>query len=118
MREFFFGDINGSDDRAQPPADLHGQVAESADAENRQTLASLDFGVLQGTIDRDPRAEKRCRVDAGKSVRNLQGMTRRSLHEFCVAAIYGYSSNLLFDAKILFSQIPARFLVTKKRGFF
>src|SRR6266481_1866213 len=100
-REFFFGDINGSDDRAQPPPDLHGQVTEAADAENRQTLASLDFGVLQGTIDRDPRAEKRCRVDAGKSVRNLQGMTRGSLHEFCVAAIYGYSSNLLLDAKIL-----------------
>ena len=101
MREFFLGDINGSDDRAQPPADLHGQVTEAADAENRQTLACLDFGVLQGTIDRDPRAEKRCRVDAGKPVRNLQGMTRGSLHEFCVAAIYGYSSNLLFDAKIL-----------------
>src|SRR5258708_8634488 len=57
--------------------------------------------MLQRTINRNSRAEKRRRVDAGESVRNLQGMTRGSLHEFRVAAIYGYSSNLLFHAKIL-----------------
>ena len=76
-------------------------MTQAADTENRQTLAWLNFGALQGTIDRDPRTEKRCGFDAGKSVRNLQGMTRGSLHEFCIAAIHGYASYLLFGAEIL-----------------
>src|SRR5258707_6654263 len=101
MREFNFGKINGSYNRSHDPPDLHGYVSQAADTESRQTLAWQDFGALQCTIDRDSRTEKRCGFDAGKSVRNLQGMTRGSLHEFCIAAIHGYASNLLFGAEIL-----------------
>src|ERR1039458_1255132 len=101
MREFFVGDIDGSDDCSQPVPDLHGQVAQAADAKDRQTLAWLDLRVPQGTIDRDSRTEKGRSVDAGKFVWDFQGMTRRSLHEFCVSAVHGYAGNFLFDAEVL-----------------
>ena len=38
---------------------------------------------------------------AGKPVGNLQGMTRGSLHEFCVSAVHGYAGNFLFYAQVL-----------------
>src|ERR1700720_1388305 len=101
VREFFVGDINGSHDRPQPLPNLHGQVTQSTDAKNRQPLAWLDFGLSQGSIDGDSGTEKRRGFDAGESFRNLHGMTRRSFHEFCIAAIHGYASNLLFGAEIL-----------------
>src|SRR5271170_8480097 len=95
MFEFFVGDINGSDDRSEPLPDLHRQVTQAADTEDRQTLACLDFGVLQSTVDRDSSTKERRSVDAGKSIGNFKGMTRGSLHEFRVSAIHGYAGNLL-----------------------
>jgi hypothetical protein len=82
---------------------LYGQVAQAADAEDREPLAWLDIGVLQRAIDRDSRAEKWRSVDRGKPIRNLQGMTSGSFHEFSVAAIHGYAGDLLFNAEVLIS---------------
>jgi len=42
----------------------NGQVAQAAHAEDRQPLASLDFRVLQGAIDRDARTKERRSVYA------------------------------------------------------
>ena len=71
VRKFFIGNIDGRDDRSEPLRDLHGEVAQAADAEDRQTLTWLDVGVPQGTIDRDSRTEKRRSVDAGEPVGDL-----------------------------------------------
>jgi hypothetical protein len=99
--QFFVGDINGSNDRSESLADLHSQVTEAADTENRQTLSGSDVGMLQGTIDRNSRTEERRSVDTGKSVGDLQSMTRGSLDEFCVSSVHAHPGNLLFDAEIL-----------------
>jgi hypothetical protein len=101
LREFFVGDINGSHDRPQPLPNLHSQVTQSTDAKNRQPLAWLDFGLSQGSTDRDSGTEKRRGFDAGESFRNLHGMTRRSLHEFRVSAVHRNACDLLFNAEIL-----------------
>jgi hypothetical protein len=99
--QFFVGDINGSNDRSESLADLHSQVTEAADTENRQTLSGSDVGMPQGTIDRNSRTEERRSVDTGKSVGDLQSMTRGSLDEFCVSSVHAHPGNLLFDAEIL-----------------
>jgi hypothetical protein len=103
MHELLVGDINGSHDRPKPSTDLHGKVTEPSDAKNRQMLTWLEFGLLQGSIDRNSGTEKRRGVDAGESFRNLQGMTRGSLHEFRVSAVHRNASDLLFNAEILFA---------------
>jgi len=104
MVEFFFGHINGTDGGSQSLTDLYRQVAQAADAEDREPLPWLDIGVLQRAIDRDSRAEKWRSFDRGKPIRNLQGMTSGSFHEFSVAAIHGYAGDLLFNAEVLISS--------------
>jgi hypothetical protein len=101
MGEFFVGDVNGSDDRSQFPTDLHGQVTQAADTKHRQTLAWLDLGVPEGTIDRNSRAEERRSVDTRKFAGNFQGVACWGLDQFCVSSVYRHPGNLLFDAKIL-----------------
>src|ERR1700745_820728 len=103
MFEFFIGDINGTDSRFQSLPDLLGQVAQAANAENRQPLAWADSSVFQGAIDCDARAEERRGVDAGKSVGNLQRMSRGGLYEFSVSPIHSYTGDLLFRTAIFIS---------------
>src|SRR5580700_10147187 len=56
---------------------------------------------MQRAIDCDSGAEQRRRLDARETIRDFGGMTRRCLDEFRIAAIHGYTCNLLFDAEIL-----------------
>ena len=65
LLEFFFGHINGTDSSSQSHPDLYSQVAKTADAKDRQPLPWLDFGVFQGAIDGEARAEKWGGLDAG-----------------------------------------------------
>ncbi len=101
VREFFIGDVNRGDGRAQARADLHGDLAQAADAEDRQTLAWLDFGVLESAIHGDACAEKRRGIARRKLLGNFQRMTRGSFDEFREAAVHGDAGDLLFDAEIL-----------------
>ena len=107
-REFFIGDINGGDGCAQPDADLHSDLAQAADTEDRQTLAWLDFGVLQGAIHRDTGAEQRRGIGRGKLLRNFQRVAGRSFDEFGEASIHGDAGDLLLDAEI-FVAVAAEF---------
>src|SRR5271155_3036203 len=100
VRELFIGDINRGDGGTQARADLHGELTEAADAKDRQTLARLDFGVLQGAIHRDAGAEKRRGVAGGKLRGNFQRVAGRSFDEFREAAVHGDAGDLLFDAEI------------------
>src|ERR1700685_1590590 len=106
MCEFFVGNINGRDDRSQPHTHLHRQVTQATDAKDGQTLARLDFGVAESTINGYSRTEKRSSIDTGKPVRNLQCVTSGSLDKFCVPSVHGYAGNLLFDTEILIA-LPA-----------
>src|SRR5580704_2042053 len=101
MCEFLVENINGRDDRPQTQPNLYRQVTQAADAKDRQTLAWLDFGVFQGTVDGDTCTEKRRCVDRGESVGNSRGMARGYLDELGVSAVDGDTGNLLFDAEIL-----------------
>jgi len=63
MLEFFFGHINGADGRSHPCPICTARWPKRH-AEDRQPLASLDFRVLQGAIDRDARTKERRSVYA------------------------------------------------------
>ena len=65
LLEFLLGHINDAEGRSQSLPDLYSKVAQAAHAEDRQPLPWLDFGVFQGAIDGDARAEKWRSIDGG-----------------------------------------------------
>src|SRR5271154_6738247 len=99
MCKLFVRNINGSDARSHSESDLHCQMAEPANAEDRQTLSWLDFGVFQRSIDRNTRTKKRRGRNAGKTIRNLQRVARGSFYKLSVSAVHGYARNLLLAAE-------------------
>ena len=100
MRELLVGDINSSNKRSQPDADLHRQVTQSTDAKHRQTLTWLNFRVLQRAVHSYSGAEKRRSLDRRKPTGNLRGVTCGNFDVFRESSIHGYAGNLLFDAEI------------------
>src|SRR5580704_745751 len=103
MGKLLVGNINGGDVRAHSQSDLHCQMSQAANAEDRQTLPWLDLSVFERSIDGDTGAKKWRSLDTGKPVRNLQRMARGCFDELSVSAIHGYTGNFLVAAKILVS---------------
>ena len=93
--------IYGGDLRAQRAPDLHGDVPQSSDAKNRQSLAARNLRLLECPKHRDARTEKGGCFNGGKTVWDFQSVARRRSCKFRVAAINGHAGDLLPNAKIL-----------------
>ena len=101
QRELLFGNIDRSHFRSRSAANLDGNVAESADAENRQSLPGANLGLLEGAMNRDSRTKQRRRLLGGKCVGNLDHVAGGSLRKFRISAIHHDAGDALLHAQIL-----------------
>jgi len=94
-------DVNRNCFSAHGANDLNRQVAQSADAEDRDTLALYDFCIFQRAKNSYACAEEwRCR-DGIERIRNGDHVAGFGNHEFSVAAVHCYSGDGAILANIL-----------------
>ena len=99
--KLFIGQIYGGDFCAERAPNLHGDVSQSSDAENRQALAAGNICLLECPKHGDACTEKGRCFNGGKTVWDFQSVARRRSCKFRVAAINGHSGDFLASAEIL-----------------
>src|SRR5208282_806069 len=100
QRKFLIGNIDRGHFRSRCPANLDGNVAESADAENCQPLSGANLRLLEGAMNRDSRTKQRSCLLGDKRSRNLNHVAGGSFRVLRISAIHHDAGDALLYTQI------------------